>query len=110
MDTSTELAPSERSSEAQLPSDMGELRKSLVIAKKELSKCALDNSWAFTIPAVAVAVPLSVRYKTYSPLVFAAVSASGADYYRGLKQCESYANNMKSIQRLIAEIEHGIRK
>lgn len=84
------------------------LEASLLEAKKTLSKCTLDSAWTLTIPAVVISVPLSIRLKTYTPLVFAAVSASGLDYYLGLKKCQDCADNVNKLKRRIAEIDRDL--
>lgn len=84
-----------------------ELDGLLLEARREMSECTLASSWAFTIPAVLVSIPLGVRYKTYAPLVMAAVTASGFDYYRGLCLCDDFNNNIKKIKYAIAMQEHG---
>lgn len=83
-----------------------ELMARLVSVKKEMSACVLDSSWSITVPAVLLSIPLSVRYKTYTPLVFAAITASGTDYYLGFCKCEEIRKNMQHIKRRIAEIDN----
>lgn len=87
-------------------SELKDLRATLREAKKRLSKCILDSSWTLTVPAVLLSIPASIRFKSYSPFVFAVVSASGFDYYLGMSKCLEFRQNMKDIQLRIAEIEN----
>lgn len=79
-----------------------ELDATLQNAREEMSKCVLDSSWTFTLPAVLLSVPLSIKLKSYAPFVFAGVVASGADYYRGMCQCDDLNENLKKIKLAIA--------
>lgn len=71
-------------------------------ANRAANDCILDNSWLFSVPAALLSIPLSVRFKTFTPLVFAAVSGSGLDYVRGIKLCEHHRENIKQIKLAIA--------
>lgn len=79
-----------------------ELNALLLTAKRAMSKCVLESSWTFTVPAVLVSVPLGIRFKTYSPLVFAAITASGIDYYNGMRTCDDLKQNIDRIKYVIA--------
>lgn len=81
------------------------LEDSLKQAKKAAAECILKSSWTFTIPGVLASVPLSIHLKTYSPLVFTAVTASGLDYFNGLKNCKEKTAHVKAIQARIALID-----
>lgn len=81
---------------------LASLEESLKSAKKAASDCILKSAWTFTIPGVALSVPISVYLKSYSPLVFTAVSASGFDYINALRQCTDNVNEVKRIQKEIA--------
>lgn len=83
-----------------------ELTARLIKVKKEMSACVLDSSWSLTVPAVLLSIPFSVRLKTYTPLVFSAITASGIDYYLGFCKCEEIRKNMQQIKRRIAELDN----
>lgn len=78
------------------------LEKSLKTAKQAAAECILKSSWKFTIPSVVISVPMSIYMKTYSPLVFAAVTASGLDYFNGLRNCKAKTDKVKQIQAQLA--------
>lgn len=92
------------------PPSLESLEESLKQAKKAATECILQSSWTLTIPCAIASVPLSIYFKTYSPLVFTAVSASGFDYYRGMQKCKDLTNEVKRIQKEIAiiRIERGL--
>lgn len=79
-----------------------QMEAALLKKKREMSKCVLDSSWTFTIPAVLISIPLSIRFKTYAPLVLSIVSASGFDYYRGMCQCDDLNETIKEMKLAIA--------
>lgn len=85
--------------------DLKPLEDSLKEAKKAAADCILKSSWMLTIPGVMASVPLSIYMKTYAPLVFTAVTASGIDYYRGMMECKHLTDEVKKIQREIAIIK-----
>ncbi|CAN8064553.1 unnamed protein product [Agarophyton chilense] len=91
---------------AEDPGLRQKLSEQLSLSKKEMSACVLDSSWSMTIPAVLLSIPIAVRIKSYSPLVFVAITASGFDYYLGFRKCEEIRRNMVEIKRRIAEIDN----
>ena len=52
--------------------------------QEALGQCMLGSSWAVSMAAVAVAVPLGVRARSYKPLVYAALLGSMGDLLRGI--------------------------
>lgn len=103
---STGTDPQREQSDVLTPKSQKELDALLLTAKREMSKCVLDSSWTFTIPSVIISVPLSIRYKTYAPLVLSAVIASGVDYSRGLQKCQHLSKNIETIRYAIALQQH----
>lgn len=79
-----------------------ELSSMLHEADRAINKCVLDHAWVFTIPSALVSIPFSVRYKTYSPLVFAAITGSGLDYFRGIQKCQHHNDRIKKLKLAIA--------
>ena len=51
--------------------------------------------------ASSLSVPLSIRLKSFSPLVIAAVTASGLDYYLGMRKCSDLKQNIDRIKEVI---------
>lgn len=78
------------------------LEESLRLARQAAAECVLNSSWTFTVPGVILSVPMSVYFRSYTPLVFAACSASGLDYFRGLQKCKYRTDDVKRIQRQLA--------
>lgn len=82
--------------------DLKELDALLGTAKHAMSDCMLQSSWTFTVPSVLLSVPLSIHFKTYSPLVFSAITASGIDFYHASRLCSDLKENMDKIKYAIA--------
>lgn len=70
--------------------------------KNQMSECVLQSSWKYTVPAVSLSVPISVLMKSYSPLVFCAVTASGYDFILGMRKCDHFNQNIQEIKKVIA--------
>lgn len=71
-------------------------------ANRAVNKCVFDHAWVVSVPAALVSIPFSVRYKTYAPLVFAGVTGSGFDYFRGILKCQDHRDRIKHIKLAIA--------
>lgn len=71
-------------------------------ANRAVNKCVFDHAWVFSIPSALISIPFSVRYKTYTPLVFAGVTGSGLDYFRGILKCQDHRDRIKQIKLAIA--------
>lgn len=86
-----------------------ELDAMLEEANRAVNKCIFDHAWVFSIPAALISVPFGMRYKTFSPLVFAAVTGSGLDYFRGVQKCQHHYDRIKQFRLAIAihDYEHG---
>lgn len=84
------------------PTSKDELEESLNTAKRAAAECILKSSWKFTVPGVVLSVPISIYMKSYSPLLLAAVTASGLDHFNGLQICKEKTNHVKQIQAELA--------
>ncbi|KAK9814810.1 hypothetical protein WJX72_011894 [[Myrmecia] bisecta] len=61
--------------------------------EKELEKavfdCVLESSWKYCVIGLGLAVPLGVKFKSYSPLVYLGLAGTGLDLYTGYTKCEA---------------------
>lgn len=100
---SDQKAETPRYTEEQLKAkSVKELDALLGTAKHAMSDCMLQSSWTFTVPSVLLSVPLSIHFKTYSPLVFSAITASGIDFYHASRLCSDLKENIDKIKYAIA--------
>lgn len=83
-----------------------ELQAGLDVARKKMSSCVIDHAWPISLASVLLSVPVCIRYKTYTPFVFAIVSGSGLDYVRGIKKCQQFNDDINQFKYAIACIDH----
>lgn len=57
--------------------------------RAELGQCVLGNSWLYTAVGVGVAVPVGVRYRSYTPLAYAGLVGTGLDLVAGYTRCKA---------------------
>lgn len=50
-------------------------------------ECVLNNSWMFSVIAVALAVPVGIRLKSYVPLIHFGIVGTGVDIFVGVRRC-----------------------
>lgn len=67
--------------------------------EQELGDCIAQNSYICSIAACAIAVPASIRLKSYTPLVFAIVGGTLSDMAYGelRKKCSSNHYSAREI-------------
>eukprot|EP00850_Spirogloea_muscicola_P001179 SM000004S15049 [mRNA] locus=s4:1044654:1044956:+ [translate_table: standard] len=53
-----------------------------------LGECSLTGSWVFSVAGAALAVPLGIRARSLSPLVFLGTSGAMLDILQGFAACE----------------------
>jgi hypothetical protein len=51
--------------------------------QEQLADCMLNKSWLFTIISLAASVPLSLRSKSYNPVVYCGLSGTMLDLLNG---------------------------
>ena len=51
--------------------------------QKALAECVLDSSWLCTVVGVALSIPVSVRLKSYNPLVYLGLTGTLFDLLNG---------------------------
>jgi hypothetical protein len=74
-------------------------------ARKAQSTCMFSNTWLFSVSGLVAAIPASIYWKTYAPLVVVSVVGSGADYVRGMSKCEQFVVAVKSLEANILAAE-----
>jgi hypothetical protein len=56
-------------------------------ARQELASCVLSSSYKYCLGAVALAVPIGVVTKSYSPLAYAGLGGTALDLLNGYNSC-----------------------
>jgi hypothetical protein len=74
-------------------------------ARKAQSACMFSNTWLFSVSGLVAAIPASIYWKTYAPLVVVSVVGSGADYMRGMSKCEQFVVTVKTLEANIRAAE-----
>lgn len=53
------------------------------LLQRELAECTINKSWLFTVASVALSVPLSLRFKSYNPVVYCGLTGTMLDLVNG---------------------------
>eukprot|EP00271_Cylindrocystis_brebissonii_P007406 TRINITY_DN20914_c0_g1_i1.p1 TRINITY_DN20914_c0_g1~~TRINITY_DN20914_c0_g1_i1.p1 ORF type:complete len:107 (-),score=28.85 TRINITY_DN20914_c0_g1_i1:482-802(-) len=69
---------------------------SLADTEKRLQS-ALGDSWLFSLVGVAIAIPLGIRRKSLSPLVFLGTTGAMLDIIQGVTGCEQEREAMREF-------------
>ena len=67
------------------PDDDGAV--ALADARAELAACVLNSSWLGSVGGVALAIPLCLRRKSYTPLLLGILGGTVMDMFIGLRRC-----------------------
>jgi hypothetical protein len=54
--------------------------------QRDLAECTLNGSWLFTLAGVALSVPLSLRFKSYNPVVYCGLTGTMLDLVTGERE------------------------
>ncbi|EFN54047.1 hypothetical protein CHLNCDRAFT_136121 [Chlorella variabilis] len=80
-----------------------------------LSDCVLESSWLCTVVAVALAVPLGVRQKSYMPVVYLGLAGTVMDLLNGYDKCkeqrqalERYLQNREAFGQQPTSVERQL--
>ena len=81
------LGARERAAMPPPPPPGDEEAAALADARAELAACVLNSSWLGSVGGVALAIPLCLRRKSYTPLLLGMLGGTVADMAIGLKRC-----------------------
>lgn len=59
----------------------------------------LNKSWLFTVISMAVSVPLSLRSKSYNPVVYCGLTGTMLDLLNGYSKCAEQRKALEMYQQ-----------
>lgn len=63
------------------------------LQEDSFGECVLNNSWMFSVIAVALAVPVGIRLKSYVPLIHFGIVGTGVDIFVGVRRCREMSES-----------------
>jgi len=66
--------------------------------EQELAECVMAESWYWCAAGLALAVPLGVRFHTYTPLVYLGMGGTAIDLVQGYNACQRQRDALRQAQ------------